>query len=99
MSDKTTSLHKGLRVLKAMKGHTLNGMSNQELCRATDLSPSTISRIVSALVDEGLVERRYDGRFSLSIGMLQIAQSHAIEMQRAQERINEIQSRVAAGAQ
>lgn len=99
MSDKATYLHKGLRAMKALKGHTLSGMSNQELCRATDLAPSAISRIMQALIEEGLAERRQDGRFALSISMLQIAQSHALEMQRAQDRINEIQTRVAAGAQ
>ena len=97
-ADKATYLHKGVRVLKALKGHTLTGMSNQELCRATGLTPSGISRIMQALIEEGLAERRHDGRFALSIGMLQIAQSHALEMQKAKERINELQSRVAAGA-
>jgi len=98
-ADKATYLHKGVRVLKALKGHTLAGMSNQELCRATDLTPSAISRIMQVLIEEGVAERRQDGRFSLSISMLQIAQSHANEMQRAQDRINELQSRVAIGAQ
>jgi hypothetical protein len=38
------------------------------------------------------------GRFALSIATLQIAQAHAEEMARAQNRINEINQRVLAGA-
>lgn len=98
-TDKSSYLHKGVRVLKELKGHSLSGMSNQELCRATGIMPSGISRIMQVLIEEGLAERRSDGRFSLSIGMLQIAQSHANEMQRARDRINELQSRVAIGSQ
>ncbi|MCO1336769.1 helix-turn-helix domain-containing protein [Microbulbifer sp. OS29] len=95
----TTALHKGLQVLKALKGHTLAGLSNQQLVQATDLNASAITRIMAALIDEGLAEKREDGRFALSVGMLQIAQRHALEMQRAQEKIDEINRRVLAGAQ
>jgi DNA-binding IclR family transcriptional regulator len=90
-----TALHKGLRVLKALRGHTLNGLSNQQLVKATGLSPSGITRIMSALIDEGLAERRDDGRFSPSVAFLQAAQQHAIEIAQAQDRINEINRRIA----
>ncbi|WP_445364422.1 helix-turn-helix domain-containing protein [Microbulbifer sp. ANSA003] len=94
-----SALHKGLRVLKALKGHTLTGLSNQQLVQATDLNASAITRIMSVLIDEGLAEKREDGRFAFSLGILQIAQRHALEMQRAQEKIDEINRRVIAGAQ
>ncbi|PHR68478.1 helix-turn-helix domain-containing protein [Alcanivorax sp.] len=93
-----TALHKGLRVFKALKGHTLNGLSNQQLAKATGLSPSGITRVMAALIDEGLAERGEDGRFRLSIQALQIAQAHALEVSKYQDRINELQRRVSAGA-
>lgn len=99
MSDKSTALTKGLRVFKALRGHTLNGISNQELCRAAGLSAPAVTRIMAALIDEGLAERRPDGRFALSVGALQIAHAHALEVQKAQGRINELNHRIATGLQ
>lgn len=96
--SKDTALHKGLRVFKALKGHTLNGLSNQQLAQATGLSPSGITRVMAALIDEGLAERGDDGRFRLSVQALQIAQAHALEVSKYQDRINELQRRVSAGA-
>lgn len=98
MTDKASALQKGLRVFKALKGHTLNGLSNQQLGQATGLSPSAITRVMATLIDEGLAERGDDGRFRLSVAALQIAQAHAVEMAKAQDRINEINRRVSAGA-
>jgi DNA-binding IclR family transcriptional regulator len=99
MNEKTSALHKGLRVFKALKGHTLNGLSNQQLSQATGLSPTAITRVMQTMIEEGLAERGEDGRFRHSIAALQIAQAHAIEMSKAQDRINEINRRVSAGAQ
>lgn len=99
MADKHTALHKGFRVFKALRGHTLSGMSNQELCRATGLNASAVTRIMQALIDEGLAEKRSDGRFALSVSTLQIAQAHALEIQRAQDRINELGHRISTGLQ
>lgn len=95
---KDTALHKGLRVLKVLRGHTLNGLSNGQLAQATGYGASAITRIMAALIDEGLAEKREDGRFALSVGMLQIAQAYALEIDKAQEKINEMTRRVAAGA-
>lgn len=95
---KDSALHKGLRVFRALRGHSLDGLSNQQLAQATGYSPSAITRIMATLIDEGLAEKRDDGRYALSIGALQIAQAHALEMEKAQEKINEINRRVAAGA-
>lgn len=96
--SKDTALHKGLRVFKALKGHTLGGLSNQQLAQHTNLSPSGITRVMAALIDEGLAERGEDGRFRLSVQALQIAQSHALEVSKYQDRINELNRRVSAGA-
>jgi DNA-binding IclR family transcriptional regulator len=96
--SEVTALHKGLRVLKLLRGHTLNGLSNQQLSQASGLPPSAITRTMQALIDEGLVDRGEDGRFRFSIAMLQIASAHAAEMDRAQQRITELNHRIAVGA-
>ncbi|QIE87357.1 MULTISPECIES: helix-turn-helix domain-containing protein [Pseudomonas aeruginosa group] len=87
-----------LRVLKALKGHSLMGLSNGELAKALDESPANITRYLSTLVDSGLATKLDTGRYAPGIALLQIAQAHANEMANAQNRINEINQRVLAGA-
>ncbi|MNR40652.1 hypothetical protein D3C85_1589630 [compost metagenome] len=61
-------------------------------------SPATINRCLNTLIAEGMAVKLDTGRFALSVSVLQIAQAHAEEMARAQNRINEINQRVLAGA-
>lgn len=89
---------RALRVLKALKGHSLMGLSNGELAKALDESPANITRYLSTLVDSGLATKLDTGRYAPGIALLQIAQAHANEMANAQNRINEINQRVLAGA-
>lgn len=93
-----SSGRKVLRVFKALKGHTLRGLSNKELSEAMNLTPSGVTHCIDTLISEGLAQRLDNGRFALSIGALQIAQAHANEMQLASAHIQEINARVAAGA-
>ena len=76
-----------LRVLKALRGHALNGVSNGELNRA-----------LNTLIEEGLALKLENGRFAPGIQLLQIAMAHSNEMARAQDRINEINQRVISGS-
>lgn len=87
-----------LRVMKALKGHTLHGLSNSELAKALSESPANITRCMDTLIEAGLATRLETGRFAPGIALLQIAQAHANEMAHAQSRINEINQRVLAGA-
>lgn len=87
-----------LRVLKALKGYSLTGISNGELAKGLGESPSAINRAVNTLIAEGLAVKLDNGRFAPSVALLQIAQAHANEMSTAQHRINEINQRVLAGA-
>ena len=101
MSDNTRVSDSGarvLRVLKALRGHTLTGLANGELAKALSESPSSVNRALNTLIAEGLAVKLDTGRFALGIAALQIAQAHAEEMSRAQGRINEINQRVLAGA-
>lgn len=101
MTDKTRTSDSGgrvLRVLKALKGHSLTGLSNGELAKALNESPATINRCLNTLIEQGLATRLDTGRFAPGVALLQIAVAHAQEMDRAQMRINEMNQRVLAGA-
>ena len=87
-----------LRVLKALLGHTLNGISNGELALALEDSPANINRALNTLIEEGLAMKLDNGRFAPGIQLLQIAVAYSNEMSRAQDRINEINQRVLAGS-
>jgi DNA-binding IclR family transcriptional regulator len=98
MSRTASSAGRVLGVLKALKGHTLTGLSNTELAQLTQDSPSNISRAMQTLIEEGLAVKLDNGRFAHSIGMLQIAQAHAEHMARLTHRMHEINQRIAAGS-
>lgn len=87
-----------LRVLKALKGYSLTGISNGELAKGLGESPSAINRAINTLIAEGLAVKLDNGRFAPSIQLLQIAQAHANEMSAMQHRITETTQRVLAGA-
>ena len=76
-----------LEVLKALKGHTITGLSNQELAKALGHSPSAITRSLAELIEAGLAIKLDNGRFAHSVAMLQIAQAHAEHCARIQNRI------------
>ena len=52
-----------LRVLKALRGHALNGVSNGELASALGESPANINRALNTLIEEGLALKLDNGRF------------------------------------
>jgi len=98
MSRTVSAAARVLRALKALKGHTVTGLSNTELAQLTQDSPSNISRAMQTLVEEGLVVKLDNGRFAHSVGMLQIAQAHAEHMARLTNRMQEINQRISAGS-
>lgn len=98
MSRTVSSAARVLRVLKALKGHTVTGISNIELAQLTKDSPTNITRAMQTLIEEGLAVKLDNGRFAHSVGMLQIAQAHAEHMARLTDRMQEINQRIAAGS-
>ncbi|MBT2294526.1 helix-turn-helix domain-containing protein [Pseudomonas fluorescens] len=98
MSRTVSSAARVLRVLKALKGHTVTGLSNTELAHLTQDSPSNITRAMQTLIEEGLAVKLDNGRFAHSVGVLQIAQAHAEHMARLTNRMQEINQRIAAGS-
>ncbi|MGH8384495.1 MAG: helix-turn-helix domain-containing protein [Pseudomonas sp.] len=98
MSRTVSAAARVLRVLKALKGHTVTGLSNTELAQLAQDSPSNITRAMQTLIEEGLAVKLDNGRFAHSVGMLQIAQAHAEHMARLTDRMQEINQRIAAGS-
>lgn len=96
--QKGNAARRPLRVLKALRGHTVTGLSNGELAHALGDSPSNITRAVGVLIDEGLAVKLDNGRFAHSVALLQIAQAHAEHVTKLQGRIGELNQRIAAGA-
>jgi len=92
------SVRRALRILKALKGRTLDGIANSELASALHESPSNVTRSLQALIDEGLVQKLENGRFAHSTQMLQIAVAYADHIARTEDRIRELKQRVSAGS-
>ena len=102
MSDKNTNVStstlKALSVMRALKGHSLSGVSNGELSKALKMPAPTVSRCLATLITAGFAIQLDNGRYALSVKALEIAQAHANEMARASDRINELNQRVMAGS-
>ncbi|MGO1073203.1 helix-turn-helix domain-containing protein [Lysobacter sp. CA199] len=86
-----------LRVFKALKGYSIEGISNGDLARGLNESPANVSRALATLIEEGLAIKLDNGRFAHSVQTLQIAFAHASAVERIQSRISEFQQRLAAG--
>lgn len=93
-----TSAKGTLDVMFALRGHSLNGLTNTDLSKSLNMIPSTVNRCLNTLIEAGFATKLDTGRYALSVRMLQIAQAHAHEITRAQGRIDELTQRVSAGA-
>ena len=87
------SAEKVLKVLKALRGYSLQGVSNRELAIKLDESPSQITRALQTLVSEGLAKKNENDLYTLGTAVVQIAKAHESEMERAKARIAEIEQR------
>ncbi|CDF82119.1 helix-turn-helix domain-containing protein [Pseudomonas nitroreducens] len=97
MTRPTSSAARVLRVLKALRGHTLRGLSNTELAKALGESPANITRYMDLLIEEGFATRYEDtGRFAPGIAFLQYAMATADELDRGAARIQELRARIGA---
>lgn len=94
----SNSAIRALRVLKALRGHSLNGLSNTQLANHLNETPTNITRALQDLIAENLVLRLDNGLFVLSIACLQIAVAHAEEVNRATNRIDEFKQRIAVAS-
>ena len=98
MPAKSNAVDRTLNVLKALKGHSITGISNKDLAAGLGMTPVNVSRALSALEVKGLAGRLDNGRWAHSVAMLQIAHAHQAHMAGLQDRMTEINRRVAVGA-
>lgn len=97
-NSNSTTITRAIRVMKALKGHSLNGLSNKELAAALGDSPANITRALGVLASEGMVQRLKSGRYAPGMQLLYIAQAFSNEMAAGQARIAELNQRVLAGS-
>jgi DNA-binding IclR family transcriptional regulator len=95
---KSNCVDRTLRVLIALKGHTITGISNKELADGLGETPVNISRALAYLESRGLATKLDNGRWSHSVAMLQIATAYSSQMASLTDRISEMNRRVAVGA-
>lgn len=96
--DAVSSARRALRVLIALKGHAITGISNKELAEGLRESAPNISRALAELEAEGLATKLDNGRWAHSVTMLQIAHAYTTHLANLQDRINELNRRVVAGS-
>ncbi len=96
--DAVSSARRALRVLIALKGHAITGISNKELAAGLRESAPNISRALAELEAEGLATKLDNGRWAHSVTMLQIAHAHMTHVDNMQSRMTEMNRRIAAGA-
>lgn len=94
-----SSAQRVLRIWKALRGHTMTGLSNQEIAQRASESPANVTRALATLMAEGLVIKYDNGRYAHGIATLQIAQAHANHCDQLTTRMAEVNQRIAAGAQ
>ncbi len=94
-SQTTKSAEKVLEVLTVLLGHFAHGLTPGELARATDLSPSNITRYVATLEEKGFAERIPEtGRIRPSVRLAQHAVSILRSLEASRIRIDELTSRL-----
>ncbi|WP_419853004.1 helix-turn-helix domain-containing protein [Actinobacillus pleuropneumoniae] len=96
--EKLNTTQRALRILKALKGRSLTGLTNKELCEAIGETPVNVTRAIAFLESEGFVQRLDTGAYALSVQCLQIAVTYYREMQKQREHIDFIDQRVQAGS-
>lgn len=94
-SQTTKSAEKVLEVLTVLLGHFAHGLTPGELAKATDLSPSNITRYVATLEEKGFVERIPEtGRIRPSVKLAQHAVSILRGLEASRQRLDELTTRI-----
>ena len=95
----STAATRVLKILKALGGRALDGLTVTDIANSLNESAPNICRSLDDLVAEGFVTKLESGRYAHSISLLQIAQAYATEADRTRSRIDEIQQRISRSHQ
>ncbi|PAV01836.1 hypothetical protein CBG25_14420 [Arsenophonus sp. ENCA] len=82
-----------LRILKALKGHGTDGLSNGDLARLLKENPTNISRTLPLMIEEGMIEKRPTGHYALGQEFLLIAMAYLDASDRSQVKLTELKQR------
>lgn len=97
MSAATDQLQtrRALRILLVLAGHEVRGLRTGEIAAAIKESPSTTTRMLSAMVDEGVAEEMPDKKDGWRLGpkLVQIGLAHTTGLANIQRRIDETKQR------
>src|SRR5690554_4517005 len=86
-----------LTVLDVLLRHTVHGISSAEIIQATGFTAPSVSRYVATLEHSGWAERIPEtNRIRASVRVAQRAMTVLNEFDKAQQRLNELRSRVTA---
>lgn len=84
------SAEKVLIILKAMRGHTLTGISLSQLVEKLGEKPSQVYRGLQTLMKQGFVQQDQHDLYYLSTAFVAIAKAHDKELEIVQARIDEV---------
>ncbi len=87
-------LERAMHVIRALFGHTVNGLSPKDLAAAAKATPSSITRTLAQMRQLGVVEQIQEtGRWRLGPMLVQGAIAHSNDLERATGKLTEIKQR------
>ena len=95
----SAAISKALRVLFALAGHEVHGMSAGDIAAASGLSAPAATQYRQALEDEGIVEQVAPGRWRLSPRIVQVARDHQGGLDRIKHMVAETEQRYSRSRQ
>jgi DNA-binding IclR family transcriptional regulator len=86
---------RALRIILVLAGHEVRGLRTGEIAAAIKESPSTTTRMLAAMVEEGVVEEMPDKKDGWCLGpkLIQIALAHTRGLTRTAQRVSEVTQR------
>lgn len=90
-----STLSKAIRLIYALSGNEVQGLSPSEMAKTTRLSPSAVTQYRQLLQAAGLVEQvpHMPGRFRLGPKLIQIARAYESGVEQAKHRLSETEQR------
>ena len=88
------AVDRALRVIEALSGNAVNGMSPGDIARSAKATPAQVTRLLAQLIRRGVVETsRTEGRYRLGPAIVQLARAHEIDLARAERELAEMRQR------
>ena len=89
----SAAVGKAFRVVFALAGHAVQGLTSGEIAAATGLSAPAATQYRQALEAEGIVEEVIPGRYRLSPRIVQVARDHEAGLNRIKHLVGETEQR------